>query len=136
LRTSRKPKTHAAFLAILLTVACQDSVTGPPSNRLRPGTWAGDSAGLVVSENGATASFHCGRGEIRQALRVDAEGRFDVAGIYFHEAGPASFPVPARFVGRVDGDKMILEVQGQDSSRIRDPVRLQFGRSFDGSACV
>lgn len=82
------------------------------------------------------ASFCCGRGEIRQALRVDAEGRFNVEGTYVEEAGPSSLPVPARFVGRVDGDRMILEVQGQDSSRIRGPVTLQFGRSFDCSGCV
>ena len=126
------------LLAILLATACHESVSGPgpKEDRVRPGSWGGTTAGLEVTETSATAAFVCARGRIDQPILLDRENRFDVSGTYIVEVGPGSFPYPARYSGRIDGDRMILTVRRLDSDQVVGPYNLTFGVSFRGIFCV
>jgi len=135
-RESRRAVPVHFTILILFAAACGDSVSGPEKGRVRLGTWGGDSAGLEVTETGATARFSCGRGIVTQPLLLDRNGRFDVPATHFIEIGPASLRHPARYTASTDGNRMTLTVTILDSGQVFGPFRLVFGRTFNGPVCV
>lgn len=130
--------TRLVLLAILVTSACSDSATGPTEGRVKTGVWGGTSAGLQVTQTGATARFSCGRGQIDEPLILDRDGRFDVFGTYFVEVGPSSIPHTARFLGRIEGNELTLTVRLLDTNQ--NPhigtFVLTFGILFQGPFCA
>ena len=99
---------------MVAAIACS-SPTGP-GDLLAIGTWGGEHAALEVTEEGGRIEYDCAHGDLGEPLVVDRSGRFDVTGTHTPEHGG---PVredeklvshPARYVGRVDGDRMTLTV--------------------------
>ena len=93
--------------------------------RVGAGIWGGMHVRMTVREDGAALEFDCAHGEIGAALKMDAEGRFDLPGTLTRE-GPGPIRVgitpaarPARYVGRVEGRTMTLDLTitgaGQDA---------------------
>ncbi|HEV2860922.1 MAG TPA: hypothetical protein VGX48_07955 [Pyrinomonadaceae bacterium] len=87
---------------------------------LPTGTWGGRGVVLVVTDEGASVEFDCAHGTIEGRIELDADGRFEVAGTFVPEGGPTSVPadgpakeknIKARYIGRVEGRKMTLDVK-------------------------
>src|SRR5687768_2198894 len=102
------------LLCLVLLAGC-GSAAGGEERALPPGTWGGDHILLDVAVGGATVELDCAHGAVEEAIRLDSEGRFDVAGTYVQERGG---PVreggedarPARYAGRVEGKTMTLTI--------------------------
>jgi hypothetical protein len=84
--------------------------------RVAEGVWGGTHLRVNVTGEGAQLEFDCAHGEISAPFRLDAEGRFDLAGTYTRE-GPGPIRVgrepsarPARYAGHVEGGRMTLTV--------------------------
>jgi hypothetical protein len=93
--------------------------------------WGGRHVRLVITSRGGEIEFDCAHGEIKEPLKRDAQGRFDVAGTFVREGGPVrhdeSGGRPARYSGKVEGDKMTLTVTLTDSNEKLDEFSLTRG---------
>jgi hypothetical protein len=99
----------AALVAVVL------SATPVPPRTLAESSWGGDHAAVTATANGVRFDFDCAHGSIEGAVALDADGRFDVRGVYTKESpGPLRRDAPsgevARYVGRIDGDSMTLSI--------------------------
>ena len=80
------------------------------------GAWGGIHAGLLLGAEGGTISYDCAHGTLEAPVRPDRQGRFEVAGLHVREhGGPVRVgevldSEPARYLGRVTGDRMVLQV--------------------------
>ena len=137
IRLRRKLSSLAVLAAALVFTGCEESVTGPRASRISLGVWGGESAGLVVTADGATADFGCSSGKIETPLVADVSGRFEVTGTIVFAAGVPDGPAhPARFVGRVEGDTLTLEARILEPAASIGPVTLRFGQPFTGPHCA
>ena len=108
-RTRRSVKRRAAVRA--------------KEGRVAEGLWGGAHLRLNVSGDGASLEFDCAHGEITAPFVLNAEGRFDLPGTYTRE-GPGPIRIgreptarPARYAGRVEGERMTLSVRLKDSDK-------------------
>lgn len=92
--------------------------------RVAEGLWGGAHLRMNVNGGGATLEFDCARGAITAPFETDSEGRFDLPGTYTRE-GPGPIRIgrepsarPARYSGRVEGERLTLNVklEGSDKS--------------------
>ena len=99
---------------MVAAIACS-SPTGP-GDRLAISMWGGEHVALEVTAEAGRIEYDCAHGDLGEPLVVDRSGRFDVTGTHTPEhGGPARedeklVSHPARYVGRVDGDRMTLTV--------------------------
>src|SRR5258706_16332210 len=108
---------RASLVSLALLAACQ--VAGPvPTPGQVAGTWGGDNAGLIASDSTAHVHIGCTLGDTKEAIRLDANGRFDQAGTYDVDAFPVARGIthPARFSGTVIGRTMVLTVTLTDTT--------------------
>lgn len=88
---------------------------GRESGGVAAGAWGGAGVRLEVGAAGAEVEFDCAHGTLGR-LALDAGGGFDVAGTFTRErGGPARSgeepeKLPARYSGKVEGEKMSLRV--------------------------
>lgn len=95
------------------------------------GAWGGVHAGLTLTASGGAIDYDCAHGGLEAPVRPDRAGRFDVAGVHVREhggpvrVGEVPDSLPARYLGQVDGDRMVLRVLvGSDTL---GPFALQRG---------
>ncbi len=115
----------AGVLLVGLSVcACDRALVAIPF-----GVWAGPEARLDVDTSGAHFRFGCAAAEVAPPLSLDDDGRYDLAGSYTFQAGPEPYPTfPARFVGRVRGQALTVEVRLQgDPPHVVGPFDLRLG---------
>lgn len=121
------------MLGALVLLACAESRTSPPA--VVTGEWGGDHAGLIATPDSGTMEYDCAVGRITEALRPDADGVF--AAIGTHTPGHGG-PIrndevlpkrPARYTGRVSGDRLTLTVVMTDSAVMVGTFELVRGRS-------
>ena len=80
------------------------------------GAWGAPHAALTLSEMGGNIEYDCAHGGLRFPVRPDAAGRFAIDGVHVREhggpvrVGEVPDSLPARYVGRVSGDRMTLRV--------------------------
>jgi hypothetical protein len=94
------------------------------------GLWGGLHVRLVLNESGGEIEFDCAHGAIREPLKPDREGRFSVAGTFYREGGPTRSDeagLPARYSGRIEGDRMTLTLTLKDSNEKPDEFMLTRG---------
>jgi hypothetical protein len=122
--------TPLFLLVVGASATCGSSLTGP----VKPGNWGGEHIGLVVAQSAATVEYDCAHGSIDEPL-VAAEGRFSALGTHTREHGgpvregePADTH-PARYEGRIDADKMTLDVTLTDSGEKLGTFTLLRGQS-------
>ena len=78
------------------------------------GEWGGVHAALTLAADGGAISYDCAHGGLGAPVRPDRAGRFEVVGVHVREhGGPVRIgevpdSVPARYLGQVDGDRMVL----------------------------
>jgi hypothetical protein len=103
------------------------SARKPPAPRatksLPTGVWGGDHVRLDATAAGARLAFDCANGTITQPIKLDAHNAFDAPGRYVQEhGGPVRMDDQpdghsARYVGRVEGQKMMLTITLTDSQQ-------------------
>jgi hypothetical protein len=94
--------------------------------------WGGPHVRLVLTSNGGEVEFDCAHGVIKEPLKLNEQGRFAVVGSFVREGGPTRSDEsesgrPARYSGRVEGDKMLLTVTLTDSNENLDEFSLTRG---------
>jgi hypothetical protein len=120
-------------LVALALLACADSGTSPPT--LITGEWGGDHAGLIATPDSGTMEYDCAVGRITEPMRPDGDGQFTVIGTHTPgHGGPIRIDEvlpkrPARYTGRVAGDKLTLTVVMTDSAVTVGTFELVRGRS-------
>ena len=83
---------------------------------LPPGAWGGEHMSLVLSESGGVADFDCAHGRLDEPIATDADGAFDVSGVYVREhggpirQGEREDSHPAGYSGVVKGDTMTVTI--------------------------
>ena len=121
-----------------LLLACQSDPTGP----LGSGSWGGTGASLVVTADSAMFEFDCAHGSIEERIVPNADGGFDVAGIYVREhggpirEGEAPDSHPARYLGRVGGSRMTLTVTLTDDPKFTASYTLRQGEPPQVYKCL
>lgn len=108
------------------------SNTTGQAESVKAGTWGGQGVRLVVGSGGAQVEYDCAHGTLDAALRLDAQGRFDVAGTHTREGpGPIRIGIkresrPARYTGSIDGQTMTLTVTLTDTNDTLGPFTLYY----------
>ena len=98
-------------------VACSSDPVGPDDAL---GDWGGEGASVTVSAVATDFEFDCATGQVEGLLTLDSQGDFTADGVYFRGGGPLPIggrvPIPARYEGTVDGNRMTLFVllEGSD----------------------
>lgn len=111
---------HAAVpLALGIAVAVVGcTLPGPSPSDGAPviGAWGAAHAALTLTDTGGSIEYDCAHGALRSPVRPDAAGRFAIDGVHVREhGGPVRIgevpdSLPARYLGRVSGDRMTLRV--------------------------
>jgi hypothetical protein len=119
----------AAALAACAPAATTDGEPGTPAL----GRWGGEHVALELTSAGGTVEYDCAHGGLTQPVRPGARGEFEALGVHVREHGgpiregerPDS--VPARYVGRVSGDRMTLRVYAGSRPDTLGPFELRRG---------
>jgi hypothetical protein len=144
--TSAVSRTRRLVAIAAIAVLSARCSTSSPEFVAAPGVialgiWGGDSAGLIVSDTSAHLHIACTSGDVSGRVAVDASGRFDVAGSYRLREFPIAGgpPLPARFVGRLQGTVVTLSVTVDDTVEhqrvVRGPVVVRLGDPPRLGAC-
>ena len=105
------------------------------------GTWGGDGVRLEVGERGAEVEFDCAHGSMGK-ISPGRNGRFEVRGVFVRErGGPERIGgepegEPARYSGRVEGERMTLRVTLTDSNTDAGTFTLTRGKAGRLRKCL
>ncbi|MDQ8154788.1 MAG: hypothetical protein P3B98_09000 [Gemmatimonadota bacterium] len=127
-------------LGVAALAACAESQTAPPA--VIVGEWGGDHAGLVATPDSGTLEYDCAAGRITEPLRPTADGAFAAVGTHTPgRGGPVRIDEvlprrPARYTGRVSGDRLTLTVVMTDSAQTVGTFELVRGRSARVFKCL
>jgi hypothetical protein len=122
-------------LFIIAVGACNGRIA-PPMTQI-VGTWGGDNAGLIATDDAAHVHIGCTLGEASGPIHPDAEGRFEASGTYNIDAYPVDRGIvhPARFTGQIAGQRMTLTVVLTDTTYQLGPVNLVHGKEPRMESC-
>jgi len=111
------------------------------TRKLKNGVWGGESIIIEVTDSGATITYDCADGRIEQSIKIDDNGRFDVAGTHTrHIGGPVrSDEKPerkrVRYRGRVQDARMTLTVTLIDTNESVGSFSLTYGERPELKRC-
>lgn len=122
-------------LALATFVACHNAPAAPISEIT--GTWGGENAGLIVTDDVTHVHIGCTLGDVRGSIRPNADGRFEATGTYNVDAYPIDRGIihPARFTGQIVGRSLTLTVSLTDTGRQLGPVTLVYGKEPKMGPC-
>ncbi|HEX8247622.1 MAG TPA: hypothetical protein VF599_05605, partial [Pyrinomonadaceae bacterium] len=111
-------------------------ITKPKVNQSKPtsvspGNWGAAGVNFVVEDNGVKIEYDCAAGEISQKLSIDEQGNFSANGIYTRRYPGAlrvklpPKPQPARYEGKISGDKLTLRVTLTETDETLEEVVLR-----------
>jgi hypothetical protein len=117
---------RVAVLAAVVVLADTCPLTGP-NGTLATGTWGGENAGVIVTDTLMHVHNGCTYGNAPRPTLTG--GRFEVTGVHNITAHPVDLGIlhPARFTGRVRGNRMTLTVTLTDTSVTLGPVSVELG---------
>jgi hypothetical protein len=121
------------LVAVVATLSCGSSSPVAADLLIPLGTYGGDSGGMIVGDTAMHLHIGCTFGDVSGRVPVTASGRFDVAGSYTLRAYPITVgpPVPARFTGTIDGDRVVVTATVDDTvahqTVVRGPVSVRLG---------
>ena len=116
-----------------------NSAMGGSVERVAKGAWGGPHIRLSVTDEGAEVEFDCAHGRFGPVV-PDAQGRFSVEGTLVPEHGGPVRPgakersLPARYSGRVEGDRMTLTVSTADEEPVN--YTLTHGGEAELTKCL
>ena len=136
------PMRELRIATCLLLVGCTGSGPLPPSDDvLSMGTWGGDNAGVIVTDETSHVHVGCTFGDMPPAIPLDASGRFVIDGSYVLRAYPVQVgpPLPAQFSGRVSGRFLTLAIAVNDTVEKKlvalGPITVEYGRTPSMGPC-
>jgi hypothetical protein len=103
------------------------------TDKLPAGVWGGQHVRAEVNDAGAALEFDCARGSIAQAIMLDGNGKFDVAGKFATEhAGPVqrdeeSNDRPVRYSGSLKDQEMTLTITDTNTKEVIGTFTLKHG---------
>ena len=126
-----------AACVALAVLGCDRDLSQPRSfvDVIPVGTWGGDSAGMIVGDSAVHFHVACTFGDVSGRIPVNAVGEFNVVGSYMLRAFPIAVgpTLPARFIGRIDGNIVTTTVIVDDTvlkrTVVRGPVVVALGIS-------
>lgn len=108
-------KTFWPFL--LAAIAALDcTAVGLSSGADIAGRWGGAHVALTLDDSGGSIEYDCAHGGLSAPVRPDRSGRFESDGVHVREhggpvrEGEVPDSIPARYAGRISGDRMTLRV--------------------------
>lgn len=121
------------FMPAAVAMCTPAATTDETRGTLVTGRWGGDHVALELTSAGGTVEYDCAHGGLTQPVRPGTGGEFEAAGVHIREHGgpiregerPDS--IPARFVGRVTGDRMTLRVYAGSRPDTLGPFDLRRG---------
>ena len=132
----------AAPVTVGTLMSCSDPASsGVPPEFLLQGTWGGDDAGVIVTEERTHVHIGCTFGDMPATVPLDDEGRFTIDGTYVLRAYPVqSGPaLPAQFAGLVKGEDLTLAIAVDDTVEKKlvalGPVTVTYGREPKMAIC-
>ena len=99
-----------------VSLHCTGASPGPGDGIPVVGAWGGRHAALTLTDTGGAIEYDCAHGGLAAPIRLGIDGRFEVSGVHIREhGGPVRIDepvdsVPARYIGRITGDRMALRV--------------------------
>lgn len=111
-------RRQLVLAGLLVLLAACGEIT---SFSLSISTWGGVHVGLTITASGGLLEYDCAMGRIDEPIVV-RQGQFDVTGVHWPgQGGPIGVdttrvPRPARYQGRVTGDRMALTVTLTDTN--------------------
>lgn len=123
----------AAGLLLALAACDSDDPLGS-ADELALGTWGGDDAAVIVSDDLAHVHVGCTNGDFPAPIQLDDDGRFSVAGDYLVRAYPVALgpTMPAQFAGVVRGRDLVMTVAVNDTVAheliVLGPATVRLGR--------
>lgn len=143
----------SVFLAFSLTFALLSqgascgragayNVSGDRTQSVQAGTsWGGEHARADVGSDGVSFEFDCAHGASDGPLVLAEDGSFDLKGFFVAERGPLRAGQkekrhPARYIGRVRGETMTLDVHLTESGLGSGPFTLTRGRAARLTKCL
>lgn len=128
-------RTALAFVVspLLLAGCARSATTDGESGTTVTGQWGGEHVALQLKPDGGAIEYDCAHGGLSEPVRLEARGEFEAVGVHVREHGgpiregerPDS--VPARYVGRVIGDRMTLRVYAGSRPDTLGPFELRRG---------
>jgi hypothetical protein len=98
------------------------------------GRWGGNHIAIDVTSSGAQLDFDCAHATITEPIQLDANGNFNVPGLYAQEhGGPVRMGEdqdgkPAHFKGRITGKTLTLTITLDGSSEAVGSYTLEQGK--------
>lgn len=137
---------HVRKMPMLLLLAAMLSGPAPTPDasgpRVPEGVWGGLGIAVRIAGAGAQLEFNCARGSIDGPLRLDAEGRFDVAGTFERgRPGPVRMgetpkSEPARYRGTLSDGTLRFEVLPASTGKPMGPFSARLGASSRIHSCL
>ncbi len=131
-----------AAVAAGLATSCSDPASSAtPTDFLTEGTWGGDDAGVIVTEERTHVHIGCTFGDMPAKVPLDDEGRFTIDGTYVLRAYPVQLgpSLPAQFAGLVQGEDLTLAIAVDDTVEKKvvalGPVTVTYGREPKMAIC-
>ena len=109
---------------------------------VKEGVWGGPHILMEVTQSGATITYDCAVGTIDQRIQLDSDGRFDVRGTHTRQnSGPVRSDEtpdrhPARYTGRIDGNRMTLVLTLTDTKENVGTFTLTYGEKPELTRCA
>jgi len=109
---------------------------------VKEGVWGGPHILMEVTQSGATITYDCAVGTIDQRIQLDSDGRFDARGTHTRQnSGPVRSDEtpdrhPARYTGRIDGNRMTLVLTLTDTKENVGTFTLTYGEKPELTRCA
>jgi len=104
------------------------------------GNWGGTEASLALTAAGGSLSYQCGAGTVDSSWSLNDDGQFTASGLHYFGGGPVPAqgrpPHPARYTGRVQGERFVLTVTVTDVGQTLGPFSLTRGGPVVSELCV
>jgi hypothetical protein len=116
--TAHQLAAIVGWLTVASILACSANPALPPFDGALPlGTWGGDNNGMIVGDTAMHLHIGCTFGDVSGRIPLGSNGAFDVSGSYVLRAFPIAVgpAVPARFTGRLSGNKVTITVTANDT---------------------
>jgi hypothetical protein len=121
------------FILLALSSMLAGCAADPDPADLGAGTWGGRNIELHVDDQLATLQFKCGAlGRVDGTIVLEASSRFSVDGTYdpvLVQGGPR----PAHYTGNLDGTRLTLDVQVDQTTL--GPFELRQGQAGTFEPC-
>lgn len=130
------------FAFLLFTSLCIFSGRTLADLPVDTGLWGGKGIYIKVGSSSSIVELDCAHGTISEQFATNKHGRFQLTGTFTVEdvgpTDPTHPPVdrPARYVGKVRGNFMLIRIVLTDTGRVAGPYVLGLDQPFFVTKCL